>query len=124
MNLTLISAPRPIMAQNKDEYIQLPNTSGSILIEDGTLNDILITATFVLKETSREVAISTGYQIGEWLQTIGRKKLIFDDYPSRYYLAKAHTQTIMNPEEGFESIGEIVVEFRCDPIMRDVTPTP
>lgn len=120
LGLTLMSAPRPIMAQTKDTFIEVPGMNGSYLSRDSSLKDIEIIATFVLKKYTREDAIAAGYAVGEWLTTPGRAKLIFDDYPKKYYEAKAITTSTLEPLEGFDEMGEITVQFLCSPIMKGV----
>lgn len=120
LGLTLMSSPRPIMAENKDDYTNIPGLNGSVLYEDSTLQDVVIDVVFVLDTKTREETITAGYAVGEWLTTAGLKPLTFDDHPARYYEAKAYTGVLMEPEEGFEEIAEFKVTFRCNPIMKEV----
>lgn len=120
LGLTLMSAPRPIMAANQNEYTDLPGVNGGVLYEDNSLQDVIIETVFILDKKTREETINAGYAVGEWLTTKGKKPLIFDDHPNRYYEAKAYSGITMNLEEGFEEIGEITITFRCNPIMKEV----
>lgn len=119
-DLTMTSAPRPIMAKNRNQSIEMPKANGSLLIRDGSRKDILITVTFTLPKKTREELMIAGYTIGEWLQTDGRKALLFDDYPTKYYEATADAEIVLNPVQDFEEIGEFTVQFLCDPIMKEV----
>lgn len=45
--LELLESSRPLLAEPKDQFVEIPLMSGSYLIPDASLRDIEVTATFI-----------------------------------------------------------------------------
>lgn len=118
--LNYISSSRFIMPENRDTYKDIPYCDSSILIPDKSKKDIEIPVDFTLKADNVEDLFTRFLQIIEWLDTIDRAPLIFDDVPSYYYNAKAYTNVTFEQIADFEEIADFTIVFRCEPYPKVV----
>lgn len=113
--LMYVRARRPLIAENKDVYIDMPHKDGSILIPDKSKKDILVEVDFSLVRSNVEDLFNTGLQIGAWLSTDDRAPLIFDDVPSYTYSGKVISSLTLEQLVDFDEIADFTVVFRCLP---------
>lgn len=118
LGLDLLDSSRPILAETKDTFEELPFLSGSILIADNSLKDIEVTATFALEAFRNETFNDACRRIAEWLKVDTWQRLIFDDDPNYYYKAKPVGQ--IDREQIVRNLGQFTVRFRCHPEMQEV----
>lgn len=118
VGLDVIDKRRPIMAESKDVYIDIPGRNGSIHIPDDTRKDIYIEIDFEL-ESPKNISFDQSCRlVGQYFTTELRAPLIFDVDPGYYYTAKV--------EEGISTIEQIskygifTVTFRCEPYAKEV----
>lgn len=116
--LCFITSRRPLLPETKDTYIDVPGRSGSILIPDKSFRDVYVEVDFTLNASSVNQLITTAQEIADWLITENRAPLVFDDYPTFYYNAKAESGVTLEQLLDFEEIAEFTVIFRCEPIMK------
>lgn len=118
--LNFITSRRPLLPETKDTYIDVPGRSGSILIPDSSLQDVYIEVDFTLIRDTSTQLLDAAQNIATWLITEGRARLIFDDYPSKYYNAKVGSGITLEQLLEFEEIAEFTIRFRCEPVMKAV----
>lgn len=118
IGLDLLESSRPILAENKDVFEELPFVQGSILISDGTLKDIEVTATFSMESYKNENFSDACRRVADWLNVTEWKRLIFDDDAAFYYQAKPVGQ--IDREQIVRNLGQFTVRFRCHPQMKEV----
>lgn len=118
--LNFIASRRPLLPETKDTYIDVPGRSGSILIPDNSLHDIYVEVDFTLVRKNSTQLLDAAQNIAAWLLTTNRARLIFDDYPTKYYNAKVDSAVTMEQLLEFEEIAEFTIRFRCEPLMKAV----
>lgn len=118
LGLELLESSRPLLAETKDTFVDIPHKSGSILISDKSLRDIEVTATFYLEAFMGENFHDACRRISEWLHVDDWKQLIFDDDPNYYYQAKPIGS--IEREQIARNNGQFTVTFRCHPQMKAV----
>lgn len=111
LNLMMTSVSRPLFANLKDSYIDIPHKDGSILIEDNSRTDIEINVTFILMPSTNNI-MNEARNIGNWLYSQQREPLVFDDDPDYVYGAKVSSQIDL---EQIVYHGRFDVTFRCLP---------
>lgn len=111
-HLAILDSKRPILPKNKDEYIDLPGVSGSVLIADKSLEDVTVTVEFLIDTPENKNLYKLARDIGQWLYTTDRTKLVFDDDPDFIYQAKVENEIML---EKIIRFGKFEVEFRCCP---------
>lgn len=105
---------RPLMAESKDTYVDVPHRSGAILVFDESKKDIDIEVDFVLHSIAEGESIyEKCREIAKWLTTKGKVGLVFDDDPTHTYKGKAITGVTFEDIE--RKAGAFTVVFRCDP---------
>lgn len=109
-NLVMLSSKRPLLPENKDTYIDIPNRDGSILIPDKSAKDVIIEVEFLIKRPAN--LYEAARNISRWLITDDRVPLIFDDDPDYYYKAKVTGNIEL---EKVVKSGRFTVRFRCEP---------
>lgn len=119
LGLELLDSSRPLLAETKDTFVEIPHKSGSILISDNSLRDIEVIATFYLEAFQNENFHDACRRIADWLHVDTWKPLIFDDDPHYFY--KAKPIGLIDREQIATNNGEFTVTFRCHPIMEVVT---
>lgn len=110
VGLAVLATRRPIMPENKDEYIDLPLKSGSHLVKDNSKRDIMVEVDFLLKPTNNVMAAARA--VGAWLDTHDRAPLIFSDDPIFTYTGKVTGNVDL---EKIVSMGKFTVTWRCLP---------
>ncbi|ARK23569.1 hypothetical protein SporoP37_01905 [Sporosarcina sp. P37] len=113
VGLDVLDIRRPIMAETKDTYIDIPHKSGSVLIPDGTATDILIEVDFELDAPRGVSFFNACRAVGAWLTTNSRAPLIFDDDPDYTYSAKVDGG--VDSMERIARYGTFTVTFRALP---------
>ena len=113
--LMYVRARRPLIAENKDVYIDIPHKDGSVLKPDKSKKDILVEVDFSLVRSNVEDLFNTARQIGAWLSTDDRAPLIFDDDPNYTYSGKVISGLTLEQLVDFEEIADFTVVFRCLP---------
>lgn len=119
--LLFVRARRPLVAENKDVYIDMPHRDGSVLIPDKSKKDILVEVDFSLVRSNVEDLFNTARQIGAWLSTDDRAPLIFDDDPFYTYSGKVISSLTLEQLIDFDEIADFTVVFRCLPYTKVVT---
>lgn len=117
LNLTMLSSKRPLMPDNKDEYIPIPHKDGDFLIADKSAKDINVEVEFFLDTPPGMSFFDACRQVGVWLTTDERKRLIFDDDPGYFYNGKVTGN--INTEQ-IAQYGAFTVVFRCKPYAKGV----
>lgn len=119
--IVLLESRRPLFAQPKDTYVDIPFRSGSVLVFDSSYNDIEVEVDFLLKTPVNSNVYVEARKVAAWLTTHQtRKPLIFDDDPTFTYQAKVSSS--INLEKVVEW-GTFTVVFRCAPhTIAEVTP--
>lgn len=118
VGLDVIDKRRPIMAESKDVYIDIPGRSGSIHIPDDSRKDIMIEIDFELESKKGKSFDQSCREVGAYFTTETRERLIFDTDPNYYYMAKVEggIPTI----EQISMFGIFTIEFRCEPFAKEV----
>jgi predicted phage tail component-like protein len=119
------NANRPILPKMRSRSLQIYGKSGVI---DKFFNDDdikLITLDFAYIGDSFEELRTRGREIGAWLHSKQWEKLIFDDEPDKYYLARIYAGLDF---ESLCNIGMSKMTFECQPyaymvIDTDADPT-
>lgn len=111
--VSFISPPRhPLLAENKDEYADIPNRDGSILMADSTKKNILLECDLFLKGSTPGELLEIAGEVAKWLDVDEYKKLEFGD--GKYYLAKPVMIPFDRVEE-FDEFADVTVTFSCFP---------
>lgn len=116
LNLFMLDSRRPMLAENKDTYIEIP-FGKTLLIPDNSKKDVIVEVDFLLKPRNGANVFDDIRNISAWLDTNERQKLIFDDDPNYYYEAKV-TGNI--DTERIAKARTFTVSFRCDAEMKGV----
>lgn len=87
LNLAMLDSRRPLLAENKDSYIEIP-FGKTILIPDNSKKDTIIEVDFLLKPRTGVNIYDDIRLIVKWLDTNERVNLVFDDDPAYVYKAK------------------------------------
>lgn len=119
--LVMLDSRRPLFAQPKDTYVDVPYRSSSIIVPDSSMYDIEVEVDFLLKTPSNSTVYVEARKVAQWLTTHQtRKPLIFDDDPDFTYQAKVSSGI---PLEKVVKWGTFTVVFRCAPhTPGEVTP--
>jgi len=118
LGLELLESSRPLLAETKDQFVEIPLMSGSYLIPDDSLKDIEVTATFYLESYRYETFNTACRRIADWLYVTTWCELIFDDDQGYYY--KAKPVGLITREQITKNNGQFTVTFRCHPQMFEV----
>ena len=117
--LEVYDTKRPLLAEFKDTYIDVPHRNGAILVFDTSKKDVIVEVEFLLTPVAGKSYYDACRDIALWLTTAQRERLIFDDDPGYAYKAKV----IGNIDrERIATFGQFTVQFRCEPDMVKVTP--
>lgn len=111
-NLVILSTKRPLLPENKDTYIDIPKMSGTVLIPDSSLADIMVEVEFLLTTPINSSLFSQARNIAVWLRTTTWTTLVFDDDPDYTYKAKVTGNVDL---EKIVDYGKFTVVFRCSP---------
>lgn len=110
LGLAVLTTSRPLLPENKDEYVEMPCFDGTILIPDKSKRDIVVTIEFLVRPSSNLFDVCRS--VAAWLDTDDRAPLIFQDDPSFAYQAKVSGNVEM---EKIARMGKFEVQFRCLP---------
>lgn len=111
--IVMLASRRPLFAQPKDSYVDIPFRSGSVLVFDPSFNDIEVEVDFLIKTPPNSTVYKEARKIAFWLTTHqSRRPLIFDDDPSFTYQAKVSNSIDL---ERVVEWGTFTIVFRCLP---------
>lgn len=111
LNIVVRSINRQILSASRDEYEYIPGRAGSYLFEE-ELADRFIEIELAIVENSLINLRKKAREVAKWLRTKQRVKLIFDDEPDKWYMAKVANQLDLEPRL---STGKTEIIFRCLP---------
>lgn len=116
--IKVLKSRRPLLAQPKDSYVDIPFRSGSVLVFDPSFNDIEVEVDFLLKTPPNSTVYKEARRIAQWLTTHEtRRPLVFDDDPTFTYQAKVSNSIDL---EKVVEWGTFTVVFRCLPHTQEV----
>lgn len=114
IGLDVLDTRRPLLAEPDVTFVEVPGKNGAIVItstDKPTFKDITVEVDFLLEPNGQSFH-SHCRSIAEWLATIEKKPLVFDDDPGYTYRAIVTSQINI---ERISQYGEFTVTFRCDP---------
>lgn len=106
------SVKRPILPAMKTQRVELPGSSGAYDFDGNEYDLRTVTMRVVYLGTSYEELRTRARSIAAWLSTTTWKKLIINDEPDKYYLAKVTSETDLST--AWEA-GEVEITFDCQP---------
>ncbi|MFT9848521.1 distal tail protein Dit [Aneurinibacillus sp. REN35] len=106
------SIKRPLLANMRQQHEEIAGRHGSYSFTDGTLEDTVIEVACWLSADSRMDLRSRARQLAFWLYSKEKQRLMFDDEPGVFYLARLANQIDM---ETLIRHGRFTLQFRCDP---------
>ena len=112
------SSDRPLMPELRKRKIIVPDRNGSFDYGGNKFSDRTITINIKYIAGSLSDLRAQSREIGAWLYTEQEEQLIFDDEPTKYYLARLYSQIGLT---NFIKIGEANLVFECQPLARNVT---
>ena len=108
-----IRTQRPLVAERKHTFVDIPFLDGSFLLSDKARNDIVITVECLLNIPTDTSIFDVGRTLTTWFNLDNWSTLIFDDDPNyKYDAIVTNTITVEDIKKP-----EIVIEFRCKPVM-------
>lgn len=116
-NLVCKSVKRPLLPALKVKRIELPGASGSYDFNDDEYSLRSITMRIAYIGTSYEELRNRARNIAAWLTPSGFAKLIINDEPDKYYLAKITNE--IDLESLLES-GSADISFDCQPFAYSI----
>lgn len=117
VGLEVLDSRRPLFAETRDEYVDIPYSDGSVHIPDNSKRDLEVEVDFFLNDVPGKSFHDACRDVAAWLDTIERQRLIFDDDPNYYYEAKPSGKI---DRERIAEYGMFTVVFRCHPVMKAV----
>lgn len=117
IGLDVLDTRRPLMAEPNITFVEVPGKNGAIVIpntdksEKPTFKDINVEVDFSLEPNGQKF-YEHCRSIVNWLSTLEKKPLIFDDDPNYTYRAISTSQINV---ERIAEYGEFTATFRCDP---------
>lgn len=114
VGLDVSDVRRPLLAEPDITFVEVPGRNGAIVItntDKPTFKDINVEVDFLL-EPNGQTFFDHCRTIAQWLSTLDKKPLIFDDDPSYTYKAIVTSQVSIERIAGY---GEFTIVFRCDP---------
>ena len=114
VGLDVSDTRRPLMAEPDITFVEVPGRNGAIPIantDKPTFKDMNVEVDFLLEPNGQSFH-NHCRTILNWLATIEKKPLIFDDDPAYTYHAIVTSQVDI---EQIAKYGEFTVTFRCDP---------
>lgn len=114
VGLDVLDSRRPLMAEPDITFVEVPGRNGAIVItntDKPTFKDINVEVDFLLEPNGQSFHTHCR-EIANWLSTLEKKPLIFDDDLSYTYKAIVTSQIDIERIAGY---GEFTVTFRCDP---------
>lgn len=114
VGLDVSDTRRPLFAEPDITFVEVPGRNGALVISNTdkpTFKDINVEVDFLLEPNGQSFH-SHCRSIVNWLATIEKKPLIFDDDLNYTYKAIVTSQVDI---ERISQYGEFTVVFRCDP---------
>lgn len=116
-NLVCKSVKRPLLPAAKVNRIEIPGASGAYDFDDDSYDLRTITMQIAYIGTSYEELRTRARQIAAWLAVNNWVRLIINDEPDKYYLAKVTSETDL--QSLWES-GTADITFDCQPFAYSV----
>lgn len=111
-NLVCKSVKRPLLPAAKVNRIEIPGASGAYDFDDDSYDLRIITMQIAYIGTSYEELRTRARQIAAWLANNTWSRLIINDEPDKYYLAKVTSE--IDLQSLWES-GSADITFDCQP---------
>lgn len=111
-NIEFVSIQRPILPALNKREVTIPGKHGTYDFGGNTYGTKIIMAVMQYIGTSFEDLRLEVRNIAAWLSQTSYKKLIFDDEPSVYYLAKVYGGVDM---DSLLFYGKSSIQFECQP---------
>jgi len=113
------SIKRPLLPSLVKRELTVPGRDGTYDFEDNTFESSIIEVELKFIGTSIANLRSKAREIAFWLSgRDGRKNLIFDDEPTKYYDAKIYSDIGLT---NLFALGECSVQFECQPFAYETT---
>jgi predicted phage tail component-like protein len=106
------SIDRPILPTLRKREISIDGKHGTYSFDDNTYENRPITVEIKYIGESFNALRLHMRDISAWLSQTTYKKLIFDDEPDKYYLAKIYSAVSL---ELFWKLGKATIQFECQP---------
>ena len=117
-NLVCKSIKRPLLPQAKVKRVELAGASGAYDFANTEYGLRELEMRITYKGTSFEELRSRARSIAAWLSTDLFAKLIINDEPDKYYLAKITDELDLST---LQEAGECTIKFDCQPFAYSVT---
>lgn len=88
LRLKVLDYRIPLLAENRDTYIDVPFRNSSILVPDNSKRDLNIEVDFLLKPHDNTNIYDDVRAVALWLSTSDWAPMVFDDDPNHTYTAK------------------------------------
>jgi len=111
-DINVLKITPAVKAERRVTRLTIPGRSGSLVIDDGTYEDIAISVTLALRDQTQV------HEIKRWIGQAG--DLITSIDPTRKYKATAYGDVVA--QHWLAKVYQMVVEFTCHPLTRDVNP--
>lgn len=106
------SSNRPILPALRKREMSIAGKHGTYSFGSDTYDNRIVSVDIAyVKDTLSEFRLHAR-EISAWLSQTGYKKLIFDDEPDKYYLAKIYNNIGL---ETLYTLGEATIQFECQP---------
>lgn len=117
----ILSKNRTVLPKVNDAYLQIPGRDGSYLFNRELEDRYIEIGCGVVRSLAVDLR-SAIRSIAAWLYSPQKVKLIFDDEPDKYYMAKYYGAIGLDQRQTFSS-GEFIVIFRCEPYAYSIQST-
>lgn len=111
--LHVLGVRRTVLPFQRDVYESIPGRAGTYQFPE-ELGDRPVLVSAGLIGTSQGNLIAQERAVAEWLRTRTRERLIFDDDPDWYFMAKVANEAAVTDSL---DLGGFEIEFRCDPYV-------
>lgn len=104
---------RPILPTLRQRELIVPGKHGTYDFNDNTFENRIIQVELRYIGTSFEELRTRTRQIASWLNAYdGKKNLVFDDEPDKWYVAKIYSSVGL---ANLFKLGETTIQFECEP---------
>lgn len=126
MGLYVESVTRPLFAEPKTVYEDLPGTDGEFNFTTNNLRKRICFKPRIIElechlagyNKSKESYINKISNLASWLVTSENKRLTFDSEPNIYYMA--HVANLFNVQDITEYSGTFPLVFKCEPFRYSI----
>lgn len=106
------SVDRPILPALNKKELAIPGRHGTYDFGENNYSNRLISVLLQYRGESMSAMRLMSRSIAAWLSSLTYERLIFDDEPDKYYLAKLYDTVGL---ESFVRVGVATVQFECQP---------